>query len=332
MTKPYLSLQQASKAFHHRTVLEHIHFSMEKGEILSIVGPSGSGKSTLLRCLAGLETFSTGKLYINGQDVTDVEANKRSVSYVFQQPLLFPHMNILQNIGYGLQFKKVSKQKRKELSSELLQQIGLRDYATAYPHELSGGQQQRVSLARSLAVSPDLLLLDEPFSSLDQQLRIEMRAWVRQFLKAEGTTAIFITHDREEAMMMGDRVAVFQDGRFQQVGEPQAVYRKPATPFVAKFYSDTLLLDDTRYIPVHCLKLQKSNQADAFKATVQHPVFVHGKTLYTVFVQALDQRVTLEGDLTLEVNETVYLSYHARDIQTFHNDQEVHDETEKELD
>jgi ABC-type Fe3+/spermidine/putrescine transport system ATPase subunit len=208
--------EQCQKAFNDQIVFDQVRLEMKQGEILSLVGPSGTGKSTLLRCIAGLEQLTLGQIYIEGIDVTNLQANKRPVVMMFQQTLLFPHMTVLENVTYGLKMRKVKKKRRNEEGMELLEKVEMAKYANYYPYECSGGQQQRIALARALITKPKLLLLDEPFSSLDTDLRSSIRDWVRRLLKEEEITAIFVTHDKEESMIMGDLVAVMERKRFNK--------------------------------------------------------------------------------------------------------------------
>ncbi|TDL30479.1 ABC transporter ATP-binding protein [Jeotgalibacillus sp. S-D1] len=247
MNKVYFEVKGASKSFKTKSIFQSVSFSLQQKEILSLVGPSGTGKSTLLRSIAGLEPLSSGDLYINGVSMSQKKMKDRPIGMVFQQPLLFPHLTILENVIYGLRLKK--KKREAEIEGlRFLQSVGLIDYKDAYPHSLSGGQQQRVALIRALIVKPKLLLLDEPFSNLDPDLRRELRDWVLKLLKQEGMTAIFVTHDREEAMLLGDRVAVLAEGSLQQIGPPRLVYDEPANELVARFYSDALIVDQNHYI------------------------------------------------------------------------------------
>ncbi|QHE50796.1 ABC transporter ATP-binding protein [Pontibacillus sp. HMF3514] len=322
MTSPYIQLQQATKSFQTNTVFEQLDLSLDKGEIMSIVGPSGSGKTTLLRCLAGLEPFTQGRFLINKENVTNMDANKRPVSLVFQQPLLFPHMTILENVAYGLTFQKRYKNERTERAQSLLQHVGLNGYERAFPHELSGGQQQRVSLARSLAIQPELLLLDEPFSSLDEQLRDEMRTWVRDLLKDQNITALFITHDREEAMYMGDRVGVFHEGFFQQIGEPKDVYQTPANSFVAEFFGDHLVIDEDYYAPLHSLFVttnEPRTEQYCWEGIVKNGIFYHGNRFYQIRIPSLQKNVTLSSGLELSIGTNVFVTADQERVQSFMN-------------
>ncbi|KGX89871.1 iron ABC transporter ATP-binding protein [Pontibacillus marinus BH030004 = DSM 16465] len=316
-----MQLHQVSKFFQSDPVFQNLDLSLEKGEIMSIVGPSGSGKTTLLRCLAGLEPFTEGRLLINEKDLTGTETNKRPISLVFQQPLLFPHMTILENVAYGLAFQNIKKKERHPKARELIQQVGLKGYERSYPHEMSGGQQQRISLARSLAIQPKLLLLDEPFSSLDVQLRIEMRTWVRDLLKEKQITALFITHDREEAMYMGDRVGIFHGG-FQQIGEPDEVYQFPSTPFVAEFFGDHMVIDEHHYVPVQSLIVttQDPNTSQyCWEGIVKNSIFYHGNRFYQMSLPSLERNVTVASALELKTGDNVYVTAYPERVNSFTN-------------
>jgi len=216
-----------------------LSFTVESGRILALLGPSGCGKTTTLRLIAGFETPDQGRIAIAGQTVADadrgihVEPEARGVGVVFQDYALFPHLTIAQNVGFGLE--RTSRSERRARVAQILDLVGLTDFGGRYPHELSGGQQQRVAVARALAPAPTLILLDEPFSNLDADLRAQMRDEVEKILRATGTTAIFVTHDQEEAFTIADQVGVLDQGRLEQVGAPEVIYHNPATPFVAEF-------------------------------------------------------------------------------------------------
>ncbi|MDG5472845.1 ABC transporter ATP-binding protein [Jeotgalibacillus sp. ET6] len=256
----YFSLVKAHKEYQKKEIFTGIDFSLEKGEILSLVGPSGTGKSTLLRCIAGLEQFTAGHALLEDQRVEHLKGKERTVGMVFQQPLLFPHLTILENVIYGLKLKR-SKREAATEGIKYIKSVGLEDYIHAYPHELSGGQQQRIALIRALVLKPKLLLLDEPFSSLDPDLRRELRDWVRMLLKQEKMTAIFVTHDREEAMLLGDKVAVLAEGKIQQIGPPRQVYEQPSNELVARHYADVIVLNDREYAPNHFFVWSSSKAA-----------------------------------------------------------------------
>ena len=223
-----------SKAFGAVKAVRHFDATIESGEVLVLLGPSGCGKTTVLRMIAGFERPDDGRITIGERTVaapdTFVAPERRQVGMVFQHHALFPHLSVAANIAYG-----VRGGERSRVVGEMLELVGLGGYEARMPHELSGGQQQRVALARALAPRPAVLLLDEPFSNLDADLRVSMRAHVRHILKEVGTTALFVTHDQEEALFMGDRVGVMRDGVLHQVATPETLFRAPSTRFVAEF-------------------------------------------------------------------------------------------------
>jgi iron(III) transport system ATP-binding protein len=234
---PVLELDDVSKSYGPERVIEELSLSVHEGEILTLLGPSGCGKTTTLRLIAGLERPNGGEVSLNGAPVSGpdrfVEPEDRGIGVVFQEFALFPHLTAAENVAFGLEAWDADA--RKERVDELLDLVGLEAQGDSYPDELSGGQQQRVALARSLAPEPEVLLLDEPFSNLDVDLRVKMREEVRRILKETGVTAISVTHDQEEAMSISDRVAVMNDGRIEQVGDPEQVFQQPESRFVAGF-------------------------------------------------------------------------------------------------
>ena len=225
------------KTFDSQPVVQDVSLTVPPGGILVLLGPSGCGKTTTLRLIAGFEKLDDGRIEIDDQLVADssrhVPPEKRRVGIVFQDYAIFPHLSLAQNVGFGL------KRGQSDRVTEMLDFVGLGGLGERMPHQLSGGQQQRVALARALAPQPVVLLLDEPFSNLDAALRVEMRQEVRQLLKASGTTAVFVTHDQEEALFMGDQVGVMNAGRLEQVGTPEAIFHQPRTRFVAEFLGQT---------------------------------------------------------------------------------------------
>ncbi|MBC8120666.1 MAG: ABC transporter ATP-binding protein [Gemmatimonadaceae bacterium] len=234
MNAPLLRLDDLTKNYEPgRSALQGISLEVEEGEVLAVLGPSGCGKTTLLRLVAGFELPDRGSIQFGGQTVATgrraAPAEARGIGMVFQDFALFPHLSVARNVGFGLERPTPKR------IGELLELVGLESRQDSYPHELSGGQQQRVALARALAPEPRLILLDEPFSNLDVEVRAYLREEVRAVLKRTATAAIFVTHDRSEALSLGDRVAVLQDGRLEQWGRPEQVYREPQSRFVAQF-------------------------------------------------------------------------------------------------
>ncbi|MFI4998189.1 MAG: ABC transporter ATP-binding protein, partial [Hyphomicrobiales bacterium] len=220
-----------------------LSFSVRDGEFFSLLGPSGCGKTTTLRCIAGFESVDSGGIILGGRNIERVAAHKRGVGLVFQSHALFPHLNVEDNVAFGLKLQKVPKQRIGERVASTLALVEMSKLAHRMPSELSGGQQQRVALARSLVMEPPLLLLDEPLSSLDLKLRIQMREELLQLQRRLRMTTIFVTHDQTEALALSDRIAVLSQGSIEQVGTPQEIYSRPASRFVAQFIGSSNLLD-----------------------------------------------------------------------------------------
>jgi ABC-type Fe3+/spermidine/putrescine transport system ATPase subunit len=232
-----------SKRFGKTSVLENISFDVAEGEVLVLLGASGSGKTTILRIIAGLEMPYTGKVILHGKDVTELPARERGVGVIFQSYALFPKMTVEKNIGYGLRIRKRKRKQIRETVNELLKLVQLEEHRKKYPSQLSGGQQQRVAIARTLAYKPEVLLFDEPFGALDTQTRVHLRREIRALLKKVNVPSIFITHDQEEALELGDRVAVLNVGHIEQIGTPFEIYNHPATEYVATFLGAANVLD-----------------------------------------------------------------------------------------
>ncbi|HEY0380467.1 MAG TPA: ABC transporter ATP-binding protein [Pyrinomonadaceae bacterium] len=239
---PAASVRAVSKSFKRTRVLEDIDFDVAEGESLVLLGASGSGKTTILRIIAGLEDPDTGRVLLHGRDVTDLPARERNVGVIFQSYALFPRMTVEQNIGYGLRIRRRARREIREAVDELIHLVRLEEHRKKYPSQLSGGQQQRVAIARTLAYKPQVLLFDEPFGALDAQMRLRLRREIHQLLKQVNLPAIFITHDQEEALEMGDRIAVLNAGRLEQIGTPDDVYNRPETEYVATFLGAANLL------------------------------------------------------------------------------------------
>jgi putative spermidine/putrescine transport system ATP-binding protein len=230
-----VSLQGLHRRYGQVVALDGVDLTLAPGELVALLGPSGCGKTTTLRLLAGLEDADGGQVTVAGTDITHVPSNKRDMGMVFQAYSLFPHMTARDNVAFGLKLRRVSRTERERRAMEMLELVGLTEQAGRYAHQLSGGQQQRVALARALAISPKVLLLDEPLSALDAKVRAQLRDEIRRIQLEVGTTTLFVTHDQEEALAIADRVGVMRDGRIEQLGTPTDIYSRPATSFVAEF-------------------------------------------------------------------------------------------------
>lgn len=238
-SESYLEVRQLYKKFGDFEALKDIHLDVEEGEFVCFLGPSGCGKTTLLRAIAGLDMQTSGRIRQNGSDITYLPPTARDYGIVFQSYALFPNLTIRKNISFGLECVGASTEAIKERVDELLTLVGLPDQGHKYPAQLSGGQQQRVALARALAVSPGLLLLDEPLSALDAKIRLRLRHEIKELQRRLGVTTIMVTHDQEEALAMADRVVVMNNGTIEQTGSPLEVYRHPTSMFVADFIGET---------------------------------------------------------------------------------------------
>lgn len=251
MTKPILKLDGIYKSFGDTKVLKGIDLDCYEGEFITLLGPSGCGKTTTLRIISGLEIPDFGKVYLEDQDVTKREPNRRDVNTVFQNYALFPHMNVEGNIAYSLKLKKMPKSEITETVKEVLELVQLPGYEKRLPSELSGGQRQRVAIARALVNRPKVLLLDEPLGALDLQLRRQMQIELKRLQKQLEIAFIYITHDQEEALNMSDRIAVMKDGNFDQLGSADDIYNKPRTSYVATFVGNAnIILKDGKYLAV----------------------------------------------------------------------------------
>jgi putative spermidine/putrescine transport system ATP-binding protein len=235
MSSKSLNLRNISKRFGNVNALDNFNLEVGVGELVALLGPSGCGKTTALRVVAGLEHQDSGTVLVADKNISDVPAHKRNMGMVFQAYSLFPNLTVEENVAFGLQMRKVSKHVRLKKAHELLDLVGLDSQSKRYTHQLSGGQQQRVALARALAFEPEILLLDEPLSALDAQVRVNLREEIRRLQLSLGTTTLFVTHDQEEAMAISDRVGVMNNGVLEQIDTPDALYNAPSTSFVASF-------------------------------------------------------------------------------------------------
>jgi putative spermidine/putrescine transport system ATP-binding protein len=234
-TETAVELKNLRRSFGSVLALNDFSLDIAPGELVALLGPSGCGKTTALRALAGLQDLDSGQIIVKGKDITNLRASKRGMGMVFQAYSLFPHMTALENVQYGLRMQSTSKSVRESRGKEMLELVGLVQESDRYPHQMSGGQQQRVALARALAISPAVLLLDEPLSALDAKVRSQLRDEIRRIQLEVGTTTLFVTHDQEEALGIADRVGVMKSGQLEQIAAPAELYERPATDFVAEF-------------------------------------------------------------------------------------------------
>ncbi|MGC8701814.1 MAG: ABC transporter ATP-binding protein [Thiomonas sp.] len=252
--KPFLRIDGITRRFDEVVAVNDIHLDIQQGEIFALLGSSGCGKSTLLRMLGGFETPTSGRIFLEGEDITDLPPYERPINMMFQSYALFPHLTVFDNIAFGLKRDGMPKADIAARVEQMLDLVQLKPYAKRKPHQLSGGQQQRVALARSLAKRPKLLLLDEPLAALDKKLRERTQLELVNILRKVGVTCVMVTHDQEEAMTMADRIAVMKDGEFLQLGTPIEIYEHPQTRFIADFIGNVNLFDGRLVTdePDHC--------------------------------------------------------------------------------
>lgn len=242
-SEPIIEVRDVSKFFGEKTALDHINLSIRKGEFVTILGPSGCGKTTMLRLIAGFQTASEGTIYIDGKDITSIPPHKRPVNTVFQKYALFPHLNVYDNIAFGLKLKKMSKDVIGRKVKAALKMVGMTDYEYRDVNSLSGGQQQRVAIARAIVNEPAVLLLDEPLAALDLKMRKDMQMELKEMHKRLGITFVYVTHDQEEALTLSDTIVVMSEGKIQQIGTPTDIYNEPVNSFVADFIGESNILN-----------------------------------------------------------------------------------------
>lgn len=295
MTANIIELKNVSKHFADHQVLHNINLEVQNGEFLTLLGPSGCGKTTLLRLLSGFETPSNGVITIDGKDVAGLPPHLRHVNTVFQSYALFPHMNVFDNIAFGLRCKRISNDEIQQRVADALRMVKLDAYSHRKPHQLSGGQQQRVAIARAVVNKPLVLLLDEPLSSLDYRLRKTMQIELKQLQNQLGITFIFVTHDQEEALSMSDRVVVMHEGAIEQIGTPREVYEEPCNLSVAKFIGEANIFD-TKLIAVDDDYLQVEIEGKHFTLK-NRKGYTSNDTIYTV-VRPEDLQVWSPSEVT----------------------------------
>jgi len=308
-----IEIKNLTKSFGNVTAVDGVSLEIQSGEFLTLLGPSGSGKTTVLRMIAGFEQPDSGTISLNGRDITNLPPYERDVNTVFQDYALFPHMDVISNIEYGLRVKKVAKEERREKALAALAQVRLAGFESRRPHQLSGGQRQRVALARALVNRPAVLLLDEPLGALDLKLREQMQIELKELQREVGITFIFVTHDQEEALTMSDRIAAFNNGKIEQIGSPREIYLNPQSRFVAEFVGKTNLLSISgQSISIRPENIQisraKSNNSRVFQGTLRDIIFVGASTRYLVDTE-LGLITGLVTNEPLKVGDSVWVSW-----------------------
>lgn len=337
-----VSLRGLNKSFGDVSAVSGLDLDIPQGEFFSMLGPSGSGKTTVLRIIAGFETATSGRVLLEGSDVTELAPFDRDVNTVFQDYALFPHMTIQLNVEYGLRARKIPKAERAKLAAEAIESVKLTHLANRLPHQLSGGQRQRIALARALVLRPKVLLLDEPLGALDKQLREEMQVELKRIQREAGITFIFVTHDQEEAMRMSDRIAVFNAGRIEQIGSPREVYESPSSAFVASFLGVSNLISGSsakelfgseQMVNVRPERIKLSSEKSrigageiGIKATITDVAYTGANTLYVLESEAglrlIATRLNEElpgQDLGLEAGDRVLASFRKEHVAKIPN-------------
>lgn len=324
-----IELIDISKSFGDKNVIKNINLKVEGGQLVTLLGPSGCGKSTTLKIISGLLSPECGNVLFNSSSVLNIPTEKRGSTIVFQEYLLFPHMTLEENIGFGLKMAGVNRNKRNSVVKEMLDLVQLNGHEKKYPSEISGGQKQRVALARALAINPRVLLLDEPFSSLDQKLRESMREFVSDIQRKLKITTIMVTHDKEEALMMADKVAVMIDGSIVQFGTPKEVYQSPKTKEIADFFGNNNYIDGTinNYV-LNCplgefsinngnrgkglvmirledIKVSAWDRSSLLQGTITKKKFAGDRVYYNILINGIDFKSIGNSKTLFDVNDKV---------------------------
>jgi putative spermidine/putrescine transport system ATP-binding protein len=293
-----VGLRGIRRTFGDVVAIEQLDLDIAEGEFFTLLGPSGSGKTTTLRVIAGFEQPDAGRVDLMGRDVTRVPPSERDVNTVFQDYALFPHMTVQENVEYGLRVKGIGRRERRAQAAEVLERVRLPNVGSRKPMQLSGGQRQRVALARAIVNSPSVLLLDEPLGALDLKLRQEMQVFLKALQRDLGITFVYVTHDQEEALTMSDRLAVFNEGRIEQIGSPAEVYEHPATEFVAGFVGVSNVLErDGRRITIRPEKIHMSDDGPGEPGVIREVVYVGMVTRYLVELDSGGQLVVVRQNL-----------------------------------
>mgnify|MGYP003331282130 FL=1 len=308
-----IEIRNLTKAFGDVKAVDGVSLDIKSGEFITLLGPSGSGKTTVLRMIAGFEKPDSGTISLNGREITDLPPYERDVNTVFQDYALFPHMDVISNIEYGLRVKKVEKSERRRKALEALAQVRLSGFEERRPHQLSGGQRQRVALARALVNRPSVLLLDEPLGALDLKLREQMQIELKELQREVGITFIFVTHDQEEALTMSDRIAAFNNGKIEQIGSPREIYLNPGSRFVAEFVGKTNLVTISgKTISIRPENIKISSKglktSRSVTGTLRDIIFVGATTRYLVDTE-LGLITALATEEALSMGDSVFVGW-----------------------
>ena len=315
MSKPVIvSIRNISRSFGDVQAVAPLDLDIYEGEFITLLGPSGSGKTTVLRMIAGFEKPDSGTISIGNKDVSLLAPYDRDVNTVFQDYALFPHMDVISNIEYGLRVKGIDRSERRSRATDALRQVRLEGFETRKPAQLSGGQRQRVALARALVNQPSVLLLDEPLGALDLKLREQMQIELKELQRKVGITFIFVTHDQEEALTMSDRIAVFNRGRIEQLDAPEAIYNNPASEFVSEFVGQTnkLTVNGKQiHIRPQFIQVSKSskNGESHLPGLLKDIIFVGATTRYLIEIQDGSTLVSTNAIENLQIGESVTISW-----------------------
>ena len=311
-----IKIQEARKEYGDFVALKNVSLDIKEGEFFTLLGPSGCGKTTLLRMIAGFNSIDGGAIYFNDKIINKIEAHKRDIGMVFQNYAVFPHLNVEENVAYGLKARNVPANEIKRRTDEALDLVQIKHLAKRKPNELSGGQQQRVALARAFVIEPSVLLMDEPLSNLDAKLRVQMRTIIKKLQKKLGITTVYVTHDQEEALAISDRIAVMKDGDIMQIGTPTEIYAKPANKFVAGFigvsnFIDAQIKDDKVSVENYLInkKINSKYEGKAIVSARPEQIFfdkagLEGEVTFATFLgDFIEYEVTIKNKQVLIVHE-----------------------------
>lgn len=325
-----VSLTNVMKTFSDHTAVDNINLDANQGEFLTLLGPSGCGKTTTLRMIAGFEEPTSGNIVLSGENVSHKSSYERDVNTVFQSYALFPHMNIFNNIAFGLKIKKLSKEDIKRKVKEALRLVRLEGYENRMPNEISGGQKQRVAIARAIVNNPKVLLLDEPLGALDLKLRKEMQIELKQLQQKLGITFIYVTHDQEEALILSDRIAVMNKGKIEQIGTPNEIYERPKTKFVASFIGETNLFDATvsDISPNEIKLILETNDEIIIKDSSLKTEFLTKGSKISIAIRPEKMRLSYlpiyeKNRLSGKIKDRIYVGSINKTIVTLSNEREV---------